>query len=88
MPGYSINPTEADIRPVTAAASYSIPGIHISGTYAQYILVPERWLLRDTTGLPAEHIAALPVALLIAIRSVQIVGEVKKDDRVLIHAGA
>lgn len=88
MPGYPTNPAEASIRPVTAAASYSIPGIHIPGTYAQYIVVPQAWLLRDTTGLPAEQIAAFPVALLIAIRSVQIVGEVKAGDQVLVHAGA
>jgi NADPH:quinone reductase-like Zn-dependent oxidoreductase len=88
MPGYPVDPAEAHIRPVTTAASYSIPGIHVPGTYAQYIVVHERWLLRDTTGLPVEQIAALPVALLIAIRSVQIVGEVKAGDQVLIHAGA
>ena len=88
MPGYPTDTAEASIRPVTAAASYAIPGIQISGTYAQYIVVPEAWLLRDTTGLPVEQVAALPVALLIAIRSVQIVGEVRKGDTVLIHAGA
>lgn len=88
MPGYPTNPAEAHIRPLTAAASYAIPGTHIQGTYAQYAVVPESWLLRDTTGLPVEQIAAMPVALLIAIRSVQIVGEVKAGDRVLVHAGA
>lgn len=88
MPGYPTDPKEKDIRPVTTAASYAIPGAHISGTYAQYIVVPEAWLLRDTTGLPVEQIAALPVSLLIAIRSVQIVGEVKANDQVLVHAGA
>ncbi|MGO4328102.1 zinc-binding alcohol dehydrogenase family protein [Cupriavidus sp. 2TAF22] len=88
MPGYPTAAAEAGIRPVTAAASYAIPGIQIPGTYAQYIVVPEAWLLRDTTGLPVEQVAALPVALLIAIRSVQIVGEVTEGDMVLIHAGA
>lgn len=88
MPGYPTNPAEAAVRPVTAAQSYAIPGIQIPGTYAQYIVVPQQWLLRDTTGLPAEQIAALPVPLLIAIRSVQIVGEVKQGDLVLVHAGA
>ncbi|MNM81876.1 Phthiocerol synthesis polyketide synthase type I PpsC [compost metagenome] len=88
MPGYPIDPAEAHIRPVTTAASYAIPGTHIQGTYAQYAVVPEAFLLRDTTGLPVEQIAAMPVALLIAIRSVQIVGEVKAGDRVLVHAGA
>lgn len=88
MPGYPTDPAQWDTRPVTAAASYAIPGIHMPGTYAQYIVVPEHWLLRDTTGLPAEQMAALPVSLLIAIRAVQVVGEVKAGDRVLVHAGA
>lgn len=88
MPGYPTDPAEAHIRPVTATKSYAIPGAHIQGTYAQYIVVPEAWLLHDTSGLPVEQIAAMPVALLIAIRSVQIVGEVKAGDHVLIHAGA
>ena len=88
MPGYPTDPAEAHIRPVTATKSYAIPGTHIQGTYAQYVVVPEVWLLRDTSGLPVEQIAAMPVALLIAIRSVQIVGEVKAGDHVLIHAGA
>lgn len=88
MPGYPTDVAEAHVRPVTAASSYAIPGTHIQGTYAQYAVVPETWLLRDTTGLPVEQVAAMPVALLIAIRSVQIVGEVKAGDRVLVHAGA
>lgn len=88
MPGYPTNPAEAHIRPVTTAASYAIPGTHIQGAYSQYLVISENWLLRDTSGLPVEQIAAMPVALLIAIRSVQIVGEVKAGDQVLIHAGA
>lgn len=88
MPGYPADPAEAGIRPVTAARSYVIAGLHVPGTYAQYAVVPARWLLRDTTGLPPEQVAALPVSLLIAIRAVQIVGEVGQGSRVLVHAGA
>ena len=88
MPAYPMNPEHAAIRPATAAPSYAIPGAHVPGVYAQYALVPEAWLLRDTTGLPVEQAAALPVPLLIAVRAVQIVGEVKRGDRVLVHAGA
>ena len=88
MPGYPMNPEDAKIRPATAAPSYAIPGAHMPGVYAQYAVVPEAWLLHDTTGLPVEQAAALPVPLLIASRAVQIVGEVKAGDRVLVHAGA
>lgn len=88
MPGYPLDPAESSVRPVTVASSYAIPGVHIQGTYSEYIVVPARWLLIDNTGLPVEQIAALPVPLLIAIRAVEIVGEVKAGDTVLVHAGA
>lgn len=88
MPGYPLEPSESSVRPVTVASSYAIPGVHIQGTYSEYIVVPAQWLLIDNTGLPVEQIAALPVPLLIAIRSVEIVGEVKAGDTVLVHAGA
>jgi NADPH2:quinone reductase len=87
-PGYPLDPRQTDQRPVTGASSYGIAGLHIPGLYAQFAVVPEQWLVRDTTGLPPEQVAALPVSLLVAIRAVQIVGEVKPGDRVLVHAGA
>lgn len=88
MPGYPLDPAESHVRPVTVANSYAIPGAHRQGTYSEYIVVPTQWLIIDNTGLPVEQIAALPVPLLIAIRSVEIVGEVKAGDTVLVHAGA
>ncbi|MTC74403.1 zinc-binding dehydrogenase [Providencia sp. wls1919] len=88
MPGYPLDPSEVHVRPVTVASSYAIPGVHTQGTYAEYIVVPAQWLLIDNTDLPVEQIAALPVPLLIAIRSVEIVGEVKAGDTVLVQAGA
>ncbi|TRN24470.1 hypothetical protein DM784_09100 [Vibrio furnissii] len=88
MPGYPLDPSESHVRPVTVASSYAIPGVHRQGTYSEYIVVPAQWLLVDNTDLPVEQLAALPVPLLIAIRSVEIVGEVKAGDTVLVHAGA
>lgn len=87
MPGYPTDPMESNIRPTTVAPSYSLRGLQIPGSYAQYIVVPEKWILLDTTGLPVEQVASLPVPLLTAIRAVQIVGEVKAGDYVLVHAG-
>lgn len=87
MPGYPTDPAEANIRPVSGAASYSMRGLQLPGSYAQYIVIPEKWVLADTTGLPVEQVATLPVPLLTALRAVQIVGEVKAGDTVLVQAG-
>jgi NADPH:quinone reductase-like Zn-dependent oxidoreductase len=88
MPGYPANPAEWAIRPATAAPSYSLLGLDASGTYAQYIVLPETWVIADTSGLPPVQAATLPVTLLTAIRAVQTVGKIKTGDKVLIHAGA
>ena len=52
------------------APSFGLPGLHIPGTYAQYIEVPARFLLKDDTGLKPEEAATLPVALATAVRKV------------------
>jgi NADPH:quinone reductase-like Zn-dependent oxidoreductase len=88
MPGYPLNETEAGMRPISAAPSYVIRGIAEWGSYAQYMLVPERWLLRDQTGLAPEEVATLPMAVVTGVRAVKVVGEVNGGDLVLVHAGA
>ncbi|QEY63192.1 zinc-binding alcohol dehydrogenase family protein [Metapseudomonas lalkuanensis] len=88
MPGYPSSPDEQDVRPVTRASSYTLLGLHRPGTYAQYMVAPEKWVIADTSGLPPEQAVALPTPLLTAIRAVETVGEVKAGDRVLVHAGA
>ena len=87
MPGYPADKAEAHVRPVTSAKSYAMRGLQLPGSYAQFIVVPEEWALLDTTGLPPEQIGAMPVPLTTAIRAVQITGEVKDSDFVLVHAG-
>ncbi len=87
MPGYPIDPTEFKVRPATSASSYSLRGLQLPGSYAQYIVAPQEWVLSDTTGLPQEQVGSLPVPLLTSIRAVQISGEVKTGDHVLVHAG-
>lgn len=88
MPGYPANPADAAIRPATAAPSYSLPGLHIQGTYAQFIVIPAQWVVLDTSGLAPEQSVSLPVPLLTAVRAVQIVGEVEAGQTVLVQAGA
>ncbi len=88
VPGYPQNEEDYDIYPASQAPSFGLPGLHIPGTYAQYIEVPARYLLKDDTGLKPEEVATLPVVLATAVRAVKEVGGVKAGDKVLIQAGA
>ena len=88
VPGYPTDDAEADIRPTVTAPSFALPGLHISGTYAQYIEVPARAVVKDETGLSPEEVATLPVVLATAVHAVKGIGGVKAGDKVLVHAGA
>ncbi len=88
VPGFPLDDAEADIRPTVTAPSFALPGLHITGTYAQYIEVPARALVKDETGLGAEEVATLPVVLATAVHAVKGVGQVKAGDKVLVHSGA
>jgi NADPH:quinone reductase-like Zn-dependent oxidoreductase len=88
LPGYPLDPNDDDHVPLSAAASYAIGGIVNWGTYADYVEVPAKWVLRDDTGLPPEQLATLPMVLVTGVRAVKTVGGVKAGDRVLVHAGA
>ncbi len=87
-PGYATDDADAEVRPAATAPSFALPGLHIGGTYAQYIEVPARAVVRDDTGLGADEIATLPVALGTAVHAVKDVGGVVAGDKVLVHAGA
>ncbi len=87
-PGYPTDEAEADIRPTVTAPSFALPGLHISGTYAQYMEVPARAVVKNETGLGAEEVATLPVVLATAVHAVKGIGGVKAGDKVLVHAGA
>ena len=88
MPGYPLDPNDDSHAPLSAAPSYAIGGIVNWGTYAEYVEVPAKWVLRDDTGLAPEQLATLPMVLVTAVRAVKTVGSVKVGDRVLVHAGA
>jgi NADPH:quinone reductase-like Zn-dependent oxidoreductase len=88
MPGYPLEDRDENFTPMPAAPSYAIGGIFSWGSYAQYMSVPAKWVVKDKTGLSPASIATLPMVLITAVRAVKTVGEVKRGDRVLIHAGA
>ncbi len=88
MPGYPVDSKEDDFKPMSAAPSYLIRGVVEWGTYAEYMVVPEKWLVKDETGLADEQVATLPMPLVTCVRAVKVIGEVKKGDTVLIHGAA
>ena len=88
VPGYPTDDAEADIRPTVTAPSFALPGLHIGGTYAQYIEVPARAVVKDETGLSPEEAATLPMVLATSVHAVKGVGAVKAGDKVLVHGGA
>jgi NADPH:quinone reductase len=88
MPGYPLSDADKNVNPMMVAPSYAIGGIAQWGTYAEYILVPAEYVLRDDTGLAPEEVATLPMVLVTGVHAVKEKGNVKKDDYVLIQAGS
>lgn len=88
VPGFPTRVEDLGVRPTVTAPSFALPGLHIQGTYAQYIEVPEYALIKDDTGLRPEESATLPVVLGTAVHSVRKIGGVKSGDHVLVHSGA
>ncbi len=88
MPGFPTDEQEWGVRPAATASSFTLPGLGLPGTYAQYVEIPAPWVLKDDTGLPPEQVATLPMVLATSVRAVKEVGEVKAGDKVLVHAGA
>jgi NADPH:quinone reductase-like Zn-dependent oxidoreductase len=87
-PGFTLNEEDDKNRPLANSPSFVVPGVHIWGSYAQYMEVPARWAVKDETGLSPEEVATLPVVLGTSVRAVKQVGEVKAGDTVLVTAGA
>lgn len=88
MPGYPTKSDDIDFNPMSAAPSYAIRGVSEWGAYGEYMVIPARWVVADTTGLPAEEVATLPMPLVTCVRAVKVVGEAKAGDIVLIHGAA
>ena len=88
MPGFPTKEEDYGIFPAGTAPSFTLPGLGIWGSYAQYIEIPARFVLKDETGLAPEEAATLPMVLATAVRAVKVIGEVKAGDKLLVQAGA
>lgn len=87
-PGFPVDEADWQAEKENYAPSYYPGGTFTRGGYAQYLLVHQRWLLRDDTGLPAAELATVPLVLVTAVHTVSTLGEVGPGCRVLVHAGA
>lgn len=67
--GFTLNEEDDLIRPLANSPSFVVPGVHIRGSYAQYMEVPARWAVKDDTGLSPAAVATLPVVLGTSVRA-------------------
>jgi NADPH:quinone reductase-like Zn-dependent oxidoreductase len=85
---YPQNEEDYEFTPLGSAPSVGVLGLHYPGTYAQYLEMPARWVLKDDSGLKPEELATLPMVLFTSVRAVKVVGKVRAGDKVLVTAGA
>ncbi len=85
---YPQNEEDYEFTPLGSAPSVGVLGLHFPGTYAQYMEMPARWVLKDNSGLKPEEVATLPMVMFTSVRAVKVVGKVKAGDKVLVTAGA
>jgi len=86
--GHPTQEDEYNIHPNNSAPSFTLHGLGLPGTYAQYIEVPAQFVLKDLTGLKPEEVATLPVVLGTSVHCLRGIAGVKPGDKVLVHAGA
>jgi len=63
-------------------------GLAGGGAYAEYITVPETHVIRKPTHLSWVDAASIPENWLTAFQALVVIGQVKAQDDVLVHAGA
>ncbi len=87
-PGFPIDERDWDHRPINQAASYTVTGTLLWGGYAEFVRVPERFVIADDTGLAQDALATVPLCLVTAMHAVKTLGQVGGGSTVLIQAGA
>jgi NADPH:quinone reductase-like Zn-dependent oxidoreductase len=65
-----------------------VTGTLLWGGYAEYVAIPDRFVIRDDTGLAPEELATLPLCLTTATHAVKTLGEVGSGTTMLQQAGA
>ncbi|KIL67728.1 hypothetical protein M378DRAFT_22430, partial [Amanita muscaria Koide BX008] len=63
-------------------------GLTGGGAYAEYIVCLQTHILKKPTHLSWEEAASIPEAFLTAFQALSLIGNLKQNDNVLVHAGA
>jgi len=63
-------------------------GLAGGGAYAEYIAVNQTHIIAKPPYLTSVEAASIPEVFLTAFQALVVIGQVKKDDNVLVHAGA
>lgn len=87
-PGFPVDERDWETGKESFAPSYYPGGTFNQGGYAQYMLIHQRWLLRNDTGIAPAELATMPLVLVTAMHGVAALGRVGPGTRVLVHAGA
>ena len=68
--------------------SYALLGAGAWGTYAEYVRMPARYVVKDVTGLTPEQVATLPMVAVTGVRAVKEVGGVRAGQKVVVLGGS
>ena len=87
-PGFPVDPKDWDYEPINQAPSYMVTGTLTWGGYAEYCVMPARFVIADETGIAQDQLATIPLCMTTAVHAVKTLGQVGPGSRVLIQAGA
>lgn len=65
-----------------------VSGITLGGSYAEYVVADENLAFHLPTSLTTEQGAAIPEVFLVSYKALYSIGNIQKDQSVLIHGGA
>jgi len=87
-PGFPVDERDWNADRENYTPSYYPGGTFNHGGYAQFMLVHERWLLKNDIDMPDEQLASMPLVLVTAIHALKTLGSVGPGMRILVQAGA
>ncbi|KAM6494303.1 hypothetical protein JOM56_010664 [Amanita muscaria] len=88
--GVEFSGTIVDLGPSVSGwkVDDEVLGLTGGGAYAEYIVCPQTHILKKPTHLSWEEAASIPEAFLTAFQALSLIGDLKQNDNVLVHAGA
>jgi len=68
--------------------NWRLIGFQINGSYAEYIKIPAKYLIKFNSNVDIKELSTVPLALLVSWRALVTLGRVKRDDIVFIWGGS